>query len=168
MSALCNFRFLILCVFAIAYLEKFTSGSVTLRWGLYFVGHCSCLSSRKCRAGNTVWNSVFQYLGTTGGTFRYWNTEYNIDTDTGTDWMIPNDFFGIFEFPAPTKNLHMVDRGIRHLTILAMRDKCYICWLEIARNCYHARHRPLRRETAQTQTAVQTPVNIPRQLYLKV
>ena len=53
----------------------------------------------------------------TGGTFRYPNAKYNIGTNTDTAWMISNDFFDIFEFPAPTKNLHniyMSDRGIRH------------------------------------------------------
>ena len=43
-------------------------------------------------AGNTEWNSVFRYSGTTGGTFTYRNTEYNIGTDTDTEWTIPNYF----------------------------------------------------------------------------
>ena len=38
--------------------------------------------------------------GTNGGTFGYRNSEYNIGSDT--KWVIPNDFFGIFEFHAPT------------------------------------------------------------------
>ena len=36
-----------------------------------------------------------RYFGAIGGTFRYRNTEYSIGTDTDTEWMIPNDFFGI-------------------------------------------------------------------------
>ena len=58
------------------------------------------------RAGNTERNSVFRYFGTTGGTFGHRNIEYNIGTDIDTEGMILSDFFGIFEFPAPTNNLH--------------------------------------------------------------
>ena len=35
-------------------------------------------------------------------------TEYNIGTDADTEWVIPNGFFSVFEFPAPTKNLHHI------------------------------------------------------------
>ena len=50
--------------------------------------------------------SVFRYG--TCGTFRYRNTEYNIGTDTDTDWMNDTEFSVsvFFEFPAPTKNLY--------------------------------------------------------------
>ena len=78
----------------------------------YFVYLCGM--NGKCvrtRAGNTERNSVFRYFSTTGGTFRYRNTEYDIGTDT--EWMIPNDFFGIFGFPAPTKNLHNIYSYVR-------------------------------------------------------
>ena len=49
-----------------------------------------------------------RYFGATGDTFGHLNTEYNIGTDTDTGRMIPNDFFGIFEFPTPAKNLHNI------------------------------------------------------------
>ena len=51
-------------------------------------------------------SNEIRYFGTTGGAFRYRNTEYSIGTDT--EWMIPNDFFGNFEVPVATKNLQNV------------------------------------------------------------
>ena len=82
--------------------------------------------------------SIFRYYRRY---FRYRNIEYNISTDIDTERMIPNDFFGIFELPAPTRNLHHIhmsqsDRGIHHHTndawqVLPLR----LCRLEIAVNC---------------------------------
>ena len=61
------------------------------------------------RSGNSERNSVFRYFGTTGVTFNHGNTENNIGIGTDVEWMIPNDFFGIFFLIlAPTKNLHNV------------------------------------------------------------
>ena len=57
---------------------------------------------------------------------------------------------------------------VASVTILTMHDKCYLCQLEIVRNCYHARHRSLRQEPSQTQAVVQTFDSKPRQLYLNV
>ena len=54
------------------------------------------------------------------------------------------------------------------VTILTTHDKRWGCRLEIARNRYHARHRLLRQEAAQTQAALQTLDSKPRQLYLIV
>ena len=50
--------------------------------------------------------SVFLYYRwtNTGGTEI--PNRYNVVPDTDTKWMMPNDFFDIFEFPVPTKDLH--------------------------------------------------------------
>ena len=58
--------------------------------------------------------------------YRY---RYRMDD---TEW-----FFGIFEFSAPTKNLHNMYICLigATVTILAMHDKCCLCRLEIAVNC---------------------------------
>ena len=69
-------------------------------------------------AGNTDWNSVFRYSGTTGSTFRYRSTEYNIGADTGTELMIPKWLFWYLWISRTDKD-----------------GKCYLFRLEIAVNC---------------------------------
>ena len=86
------------------------------------------------RAGNTEWNAVFRHFGTTGDTFRYQNTKYNIDTDT--ERMIPNDFFRYLWISCSDKESSQYIRLIgAFITIITMHDKCCFCQLEIALNC---------------------------------
>ena len=96
-------------------------------------GSFGALAWRGLRAELGIPNE-FRYFGTTGGTFRYRNTEHNIGTDTDTEWIIPNDFFGTFEFPAPTnipsKYTYMSSRNIRHHT----NNACQVLPLSV-RNC---------------------------------
>ena len=95
-----------------------------------------------------------RYFGATGGAFgcRHTNT-------ISVPITIPNGRYRMtfsvsLNFPRRQRiSIIYIPIGAS-VTILVMREKCCLCRLEIARNCYHAQHRPLRHEAAQTQAAV--------------
>ena len=104
----------------------------------YMSVHTSLPSVRSSELGIPI---EIRYFRTTSGTFRYRNIGYNIGTDTDTERMIPNDFSGISEFPAPTKNLHNIHICPigASVTILSIHCKCCLCRLKMAINCWIAR-----------------------------